>query len=71
MDKHTRNKGYSFLSEIICLLDKGKIDELFNEMNFIEELKTYKIGANTISVEMLEDIKSNPDHYRQFVGVKK
>jgi len=71
MDKHTQKKEDGFLSEIISLVDKGEIDEFFNETNFIEELNSYKICAYMISVEMLEDIKSNPDHYRQFVGVKK
>jgi hypothetical protein len=71
MDKHTQKKEDGFLSEIISLIDKGEIDEFFNETNFIEEFKAYKICANMISVEMLEDIKANTDHYRQFIGVKK
>lgn len=71
MEKNAQDWEIKFLSQIIYLLDMGRIDEWFNDANLLPEIAAYKIGANTISVEMLNDIKSNPDHYRQFIGTKK
>lgn len=37
MEKNTQDAGNKFLSQIIDLIDKGKLDEWFNDMNFIAE----------------------------------
>ena len=60
-----------FLAFIIRLVDNGTIDEVFNDSIYDKRMDAYNLGGEGISVSMLNDIKSNPDHYRQFIGTKK
>lgn len=58
---------------ILRLIETGKLDIIFNSDSFIESRNEYVFsiphsGRNrryAISAEMLEDIKSNPEHYKR------
>ena len=60
-----------FLAFIIRLVGNGTIDDVFNDSIYDSRMDAYNLGGEGISVSMLNDIKSNPDHYRQFIGTKK
>lgn len=63
IDKQTEQN----LRFIIDLIDRQYIDEyIFN--NYVDfGLKIIRLPVGTISLEMLEDIKSDPEHYRKFI----
>jgi hypothetical protein len=61
----------AFLALIIRLADNGTIDDVFNDKILNTKTNSYEFNGYAISIEMLNDIKSNPNHYRQFIGVKK
>lgn len=74
MDKAVKESNIEydkFLDFIIRLVDNGTIDEVFNDGIYDKRMEAYNLGGEGISVSMLNDIKSNPDHYRQFIGTKK
>lgn len=57
------------LKFILDHLDKGTIDEVFNENSLDTARNVYDIAPFfKISVEMLNDIKSNPAHYLKFIS---
>jgi hypothetical protein len=61
----------AFLALIIRLIDSGTIDDVFNDKILNTKTNSYELNGEGISAEMLNDIKANPNHYRQFIGVKK
>jgi hypothetical protein len=58
------------LKFILAHIDAGTIDTAFNDENFDRQTKAYVLEPFDIrvSAETLQDIKSNPDHYRQFIS---
>jgi antitoxin component HigA of HigAB toxin-antitoxin module len=61
----------AFLALIIRLVDNGTVDDVFNDKILNTQMGAYEFNGDAISIEMLNGIKANPNHYRQFIGVKK
>lgn len=58
------------LKFILAHIDAGTIDTYFNDENFDRRSEVYVLEylGIRVSAEMLQDIKSNPDHYRHFIS---
>lgn len=63
-------KTEEILKFILDHIRSGTIDLVFNQETLDAPNKTYVLEpfGIKISVEMLEDIKSDPDHYKKFVA---
>lgn len=55
---------------ILWHIEAGTIDEVFNETTFDGQLNMYVLRAFgiTVSEELLNDITSDPDHYKRLTS---
>jgi len=58
---------------IIAHIDTGTIDTVFNQKNFVSAEKVYTLEpfGVVISEQLLDDIKSNPNHYAKVTGYQR
>ena len=56
------------LRAIVRWIDNGSIDEYVNLYSFDRLNNRYRIGKQWVSKEMMDDIKSNVEHYRRFIS---
>ena len=55
---------------ILQHIEAGTIDDVFNETTFNAKLNMYVLHpfGITVSEELLNDIKSDPDHYKRLTS---
>ena len=65
----TRIREIDILKFIIDHIDNDSIEMVFNTETFIPEYNFYDLSPFPVKIskEMLEDIISNPEHYRKFI----
>ena len=73
-DLKTVDNQRSKLDEAIRLLilyaESGELDDLLSDYDYIEGVG-YRMPGATITLEMVEDIRSNPSHWRALFPVEK